>query len=479
MAKQNNATRRIIFWTLGIAGLLAVLGAVGWKMGWLGNKPKGVEVETALAEKKSLTQIVTASGKIQPEIEVKISPDVSGEIIELRVNEGDAVQQGELLARIKPDFYVAQVEQASAGVSQSQANMAQRKADMLKAEVDYKRQKGLFDRGVISESEFQGYQTQFEVAKAGYDAAVYAVESASARLREAREQLGKTNIYAPMTGAISQLNVELGERVVGTSQMAGTEMMRLARLEQMELEVDVNENDVVNVSVGDTALVEVDAYPERKFKGMVTEIANSARISGAGSQEQVTNFPVKVRILDPHNVDAAPGKAAPAAGVAPQPETPDFVVENAVLRPGMTGTVDVFTETVADVIAIPIQAVTVRDMNKINDKKKDGAKAGPPAEEAEDEGATETTEEQEKRRRAEDLRKVVFLMQDGKARMVQVETGISDDTHVQVRSGLKGGEQVITGPFRAVSRELEPESEVYIKQEKGGPGGKAVVASAQ
>ncbi len=460
MANLSPATRRILYWTLGIVAVLAVLAVIGKTTGLIGGKDKGIEVEVAAAEKRTITQVVTASGKIQPEVEVKISPDVSGEIIELRVNEGDQVRQGDLLVRIRPDFYLAQVEQAEAGVSQSQANLAQRKADMLKAEIDFNRQKDLFSRKVVSESDFQAVQTQLEVAKAGFDAARFAVESAQARLREAREQLGKTNIYAPMTGSVSQLNVELGERVVGTAQYAGTEMMRVARLEQMELEVDVNENDVVNVSVGDTAMVEIDAYPERKFRGVVTEIANSARITGAGSQEQVTNFPVKVRILDAHNVDV--GTPTTLA----RPEVP-FVAEGAVLRPGMTGTVDVFTETVDNVIAIPIQSVTIRDFNTLNDRKKQRPAKTEPEEEA---GETPAA-------RDEDLRKVVFLADDGRARMVEVETGISDDTHVQIRSGLQGGETVIIGPYRAISRELEPDTLIDLKNRNLKPDAGAVASA--
>src|SRR5690625_4502158 len=302
MAKKSSATRRILFIIGGLIVLLVILGVVGSAAGWFGGE-RAYAVETATAVVRPVTQTVTASGRVQPETEVKISPDVSGEIIELPVREGDRVSQGQLLARIQPDFYAAQVEQAQANVSQSRANMAQRRADLISAELEFNRQRELFERNVISQSDLERAESQYEVAKAGLEAAEYAVESAEARLREGREQLGKTAIYAPMNGTVSQLNVEMGERVVGTSQMAGTEMMRIARLDQMELEVDVNENDVVNVSLGDSARISVDAYPDRTFRGVVTEIANSARVTGAGSQEQVTNFPVKVRFIDDHNLD--------------------------------------------------------------------------------------------------------------------------------------------------------------------------------
>ncbi len=434
-------------WVIGLVVLLVILGVVGSVTGFLGKRDKGVEVETAQVEVRDITQVVTASGKVQPEIEVKISPDVSGEIIELRVNEGDEIERGTLLVRIKPDFYTAQVEQAQAGVLQSQAALAQRKADMMKAEIDFNRQKDLFDKKVVSEADFQTSQTQYEVAKAAFEAAEYAVQSAEARLRESRDQLNKTTIYAPMTGTVSQLNVELGERVVGTSQMAGTEMMRIAKLDQMEMEVDVNENDVVNVGLGDTASIAIDAYPERTFKGVVTEIANSARITGAGSQEQVTNFPVKVRLLDAHNIDLSYNSEDRVSSE----EVPLADASAVIMRPGMSGTVDIFTKTVPNAISIPIQAVTVRDFNKVK---------------------ADSVEDEEGAIAREDLRKAVFLVDNGHARLVEVETGISDDTHVEVTKGLTGNESIIIGPYSAVSRTLEPDVVVRKKEDdkKGRPG---------
>jgi len=428
MARKKSATRTFLILTGSMVGLIVIVAVVGTATGAFGSRERSSSVESELAEVRSITQVVTASGRIQPEQEVKISPDVSGEIIELRVREGHTVRQGELLGRIRPDFYVAQVEQADAMVSQSRATLAQRKADLLKAELDLKRQEELFTRNAISESDLLTARTIHEVARAALQAAEYGVQSAEARHREARENLGKTNIYAPMTGTVSKLNVELGERVVGTSQMAGTEMMRIARLEQMELEVDVNENDVVNVSVGDSAKVSVDAYPNRPFRGVVTEIANSARVSGQGTQEQVTNFPVKIRIVDAHNL--APGSASQ------EDAAPSF-------RPGMSGRVDIYTRTVENAIAVPIQAVTVRDVNRVR--------------RVDDRGAQSSTARGEGR---EDLRRVVFVIVDGKAEMIEVETGISDDTHIEITSGLGGDEDVITGPFRIISRELAPGASV-------------------
>ncbi len=288
--KKKNATKRILV-ILGVLLVIAVVLIVGLRAsGIVGGQERATQVELAEVELRTVTQLVTASGNIQPEVEVRISPDVSGEIVELPIAEGDQVRRGQLLARIKPDFYQAQVDQASASVLQSKASEAQRRADLLNAELELNRQKALFESGAISQAAFQTAETRFETMKASYEAAQYSVQIAQARLKEASEQLSRTTIYSPMDGTISILAVELGERVVGTTQMTGTEMMRVAKLDQMEMEVNVNENDVVNVALGDTAAIEIDAYPTRTFSGIVTEIANSARVTGMGSQEQITNF---------------------------------------------------------------------------------------------------------------------------------------------------------------------------------------------
>lgn len=432
MAKQTSPTRKILIGIGILVLMLIVLGVVGSVAGWFSGE-RAIAVETAEVELRTVTQTVTASGKVQPEVEVKISPDVSGEIIELRVREGDQVARGDLLVRIRPDFYSAQVEQAEANVLQARANASQRRADLLSAELDLNRQRELYDRQAISQSVLERAESQYEVAKAALEAAQYAVSSAEARLREGQEQLGKTAIYAPMDGTVSQLNVELGERVVGTSQMAGTEMMRIARLNQMELEVDVNENDVVNVSLGDSARVSIDAYPDRSFRGVITEIANSARVSGAGSTEQVTNFPVKIRVLDAHNLDG--DSVITPVG---DDETTMTVAAAPNLRPGMSGTVDVFTETVFDAVTVPIQAVTVRDFAEMRRREQ-----------------SDSVEVDTRSVPQEDLRRVVFLVEDGRSKIAEVETGISDDSHIVIVRGVTDGATVITGPYRTVSRELE------------------------
>ncbi len=460
MSKKSSATKRLLWILGGLLILLVAFAIVGRATGMFGPGNSGTFVETDEAEARSITQIVTASGRVQPEVEVIISPDVSGEIIELPVKEGDTVQQGMLLARIKPDFYVTQVEQARAGVFQAKASMAQRQADLLEAESERTRQRDLFERAAIAQSVLEQAETRYDVAEAGLEGARYAVESAEARLREAEEQVRKTAIYSPMSGTVSVLLVELGERVVGTSQMAGTVMMRVARLDHMEVEVEVNENEIVNVAVGDTASIEVDAYPDRNFQGVVTEIANSARTTAAGTQEQVTEFPVKVRILDAHNIQAG---YSDEQHVIAQDEVPVPIGDTPLFRPGMSATVDVYTETVVDVVAVPIQAVTVRDLSGVSLQDANGDA------ETEDENTEEVASDSSRTDPGkEELSKVVFVIVDGTARIVEVETGISDDTHIEVATGLAIGDQVVTGPYSAVSRTLNHRDQIRIR-ENGTP----------
>lgn len=452
MASSSSPTRRILYIVGGLVVVLILLGVTARFAGWIGGEEGGMQVEVATAETRTITQVVTAFGRAQPETEVTISPDVSGEIVELTVREGDQVQQGQLLTRLRPDNYVAQVERTRAEVSQARATLAERRADSLQARQQYDRQKTLYEKGVVSDADFETAESTYKQSVARLEAARYQVESAEARLQDAREQLEKTRIYAPMDGTVSKLNVETGERVVGTTQMQGTEIMNIARLDQMELEVDVNENDVVNVALQDSAAIEIDAYPERIFRGAVTEIANSARVSGQGTQDQVTNFPVKIRVLDRHNVDAQ--RVASESGGITRQEVPTGPDAPPMLRPGMSGSVDIYTETVSGTVAVPIQAVTVRDFNRKNGDGENGRGSG------EEDSNLEALQPEE------DLRRVVFVAEADTARMVEVETGISDDTHVAVLSGLDGGERVIIGPYSAVSRELNEGDRVRIDSEE-------------
>ena len=303
-----------------------------------------LKVETEVAEKRTITETVSASGKIQPEVEVKISPDVSGEIVELLIKEGDRVSKGDLLIKIKPDIYKSILERSKASVNTAKANLAKSKAQLMESDAKFNRNKRLYNQGAISLSEFEQIEATYKVTELNVESSQYAVSSAEASLNEAEENLDKTSIYAPVEGTISMLNVELGERVVGTGQMSGTELLRLADLSAMEVAVEVNENDIVRVHLNDTALIEVDAFLGEEFKGIVTEIANSANVSGV-SADQVTNFEVKIRIL-----------------------------ENTNFRPGMTASVEVQTKLVKDVISVPIQAVTTRKdtakEEKLNKEKK-------------------------------------------------------------------------------------------------------------
>lgn len=455
MASSSNTTTRILYAVGGLLALIVLAGGVGWGLGWIGGEEPGVFVQTEEAKKRTITQVVTAFGRAQPEVEVTISPDVSGEIVALPIQEGDVVQQGDLLARLKPDDYQAAVERARAQVSQAKATLAQRRADSIQTRRTYERQKQLYEKGVVPESDFYDAETSYQQAVSQLEAAHFQVESAKADLQDAREQLQKTQIYAPMAGTITRLEVEEGERVVGTQQQAGTEMMRVSRLGQMELEVDVNESDVVNVSAQDSSTIEFDAYPDRSFRGTVTEIANSARIQNEGSQNEVTNFPVTIRVLDNPNTGLTTGDE----GGITRPEVPAERGRAPLLRPGMSGAVDIYTETVQDVVAVPIQAVTVRDFADLRP-----------------EASSDTTDEGSGP--DEDLREVVFVAEADSARMVEVTTGIANDTYMEITSGLDGGETIITGPYSAVSRELRPGSKIRTGG-FGGMGARGPIASAQ
>ncbi len=432
--------RRTLYIIGGLILVLILLGGAGRFMGWFGGGTDGLGVQAEAAEERTITQVVTAFGRAQPEVEVKISPDVSGEIVELNVQEGAQVQEGDLLLRLRPDTYEAQLERTRAELNRAQASLSEREADSLQTRLEFERQQSLYEREVIPESEYQAAESAYKQAVARLQAARFQVQSAMASLRDSREQLQKTTIYAPMSGTVSKLDVELGERVVGTSQMEGTEMMRIARLEQMEMEVDINENDVVNVSLGDTARVEVDAYPDRSFRGTVTEIANSARVSGEGTQEQVTNFPVKIRLLDAHNENTGTVMTGPEGGISTAEDgTP--IEPSPVIRPGMSGAVDISTRTVENAVSVPIQAVTVRNMgDNEGDRNSD-----------------------------ESMRRVVFVADSDTAHVRKVETGIADDTFIEIRAGLEPGERVVTGPYSAVSRELEDGTAITI-EERQGPG---------
>lgn len=444
MANKKSPTKKLLKILGVIVILIVILGVVAKFAGWLDGGPAEKTVETETVELRTITQIVSASGRIQPEVEVIIRPDVSGEIIELAVEEGDFVREGDLLVRIKPDIYQAQIDNLNANLLTQQSRMEQARANMLQAEVEYEQNKQLYDQGVISDLEYKQSLNNFEAQKANFKAAEYQIESARAQLRQAQEELEQTVIRAPQDGTITQLAVEQGERVLGQSQMAGTEMMSVARLEQMEIEVDVNENDIVSVSLSDTASIEVDAYPNRSFEGVVTEIANSAEVTGQGSAEQITNYKVKIRITTSHNLDQSSADFL-AMNVSENPSQ-NFVPN---FKPGMSATVDIKTNTVYNVVAVPIQSVTVRDFATDTTA-------------AETDPATLRSESESRTGSQEDFRKVVFINDDGTAKRVEVETGISDNTFMQIMSGLDAGQEVVTGSYRVLSRELQDGDKIIV-----------------
>ncbi|MCG8526692.1 MAG: efflux RND transporter periplasmic adaptor subunit [Opitutales bacterium] len=422
-------------------------------------KPEGIPVTTGKSKTGDITSVVTATGKIHPEIEVKISSEVSGEIIELPVKDGMKVEKGDLLVKVNPDTLDAQVKQQEAALSASKANSSQAKAQMLKAELDLKRTQSLFEKGFATQDELDQAQTGLEVSKASYESSVFRIQQQDMQLREAKDTLAKASTYAPISGTITRLNSELGDRVVGTGQFAGTEIMRLADLNNMEVRVDVSEADIINVKVGDEADIEIDALPDEKFEGVVTEIANSARTSNAQSQEQLTTFEVKVKLT------STDGK----------------------YRPGMTATADIKTKTVTDVVYVPLQSVTVRQksevkkqLSKKSDKKdKDSEekaeKQEEPKEEQEDEKEESDKEDKDEGEKSarDSLQRVVFVVKDGKAILTPIETGIADNKSIEVTEGLESGEKIVTGSYGVLTRRLRHESDVSEKNNnEGKPGNK-------
>lgn len=417
-------TSKLLRYLLLITVILIILAVVGKKAGWFG-KEEVIKVAVEKAERRNITETTTANGKVQPETEVKISPDVSGEIVELHVNEGDMVQKGQLLARIKPEVYISARDRTLASLNSSKARLAQAKAQFIQKELDYNRNKKLWEEKAISQSVYETALSAYHVSEAELDAARYSVKSAEAGLSEAEENLTKTSIYAPMTGTVSMLLVEKGERVIGAQMMTGTEMMRIADLNRMEVKVEVNENDIVRVNMHDTALIEVDAFLGEKFKGVVTEIANSAKTTGL-TTDQVTNFEVKVLLLrDSYQSLYDQGYQNP-------------------FRPGMSATVDIQTKTLSDILTIPIQAVTTRSDSILADTT-----GGEYVSKNEDSSSDEISE-------------VVFIVNDDKAEVKKVKTGIQDNNYIQILEGLEDEDEIIVAPYNAISKKLKQDASVEV-----------------
>ena len=429
-------SKKTIFILLGSAiGLILLL--VGLKKGGvIGNNDDSKIVELSKVAQTTIVETVSATGKIQPEIEVKISSEVSGEVIALPIKEGQQVKKGDLLVRINPDLYESGVNRSVASMSTTKAGLSQADAQVKEAKANYDRNKKLFDKGIISKSEWDRIVSAYEVAVASKQSAYYQVQSASATVTEAKDNLGRTTIYAPADGTISLLNIELGERVLGTQQMTGTEILRIANLNNMEVEVDVNENDIVKVSIGDSANIEVDAYLKREFKGIVTSISNSA--SSTLTADQVTNFKVKVRIVKESYQDLLEGKPA---NFSP-------------FRPGMTATVDIITKRKENIVAVPISAVVIKD--DTTSVKKDIV------------AELEKKEQEQKGTAPKSDKKYecVFVKVGDKAKLRVVKTGIQDDTNIEIISGLKPGEEIIIGPYTTVSKDLVSNDKIRVETEK-------------
>lgn len=419
-------SKKSIYITLGAVVIIIVALLVMSKTGMIGDKNKGKEIEIAKVNEMTIVETVSATGKIQPEIEVKISSEVSGEIIALPVKEGQVVKKGDLLVKINPDLYTSGYNRTVAGLSQTKAGLSQADAQFKEAKANFDRSKTLFDKGIISKSDWDKAISSFEVAKAAKESAYFNVKSASATVNEAKDNLGRTTIYAPEGGTISSLAVELGERVLGTQQMAGTEIMRVANLNNMEVEVDVNENDIVKINVGDAAKVEVDAYLKKEFKGIVTSISNSA--STTLTADQVTNFKVKIRILKESYQDLTEGKPA----------------SYSPFRPGMTATVDIITKRKTNVLGVPISAIVV---------KSDTSGAKKPEVLASDEKSTIKSDKKFE---------CVFVKNGDKAAIRVIKTGIQDDTNIEILSGLKKGDVVIVGPYTTVTKDLSSGDLVFV-----------------
>ncbi|MBN2764447.1 MAG: efflux RND transporter periplasmic adaptor subunit [Bacteroidales bacterium] len=422
--------RKILLYLSIVVAVLIIFLIIGKKAGWIGNAME-YEVTVEKAMLRNITEVITANGKIQPETDVKITPDVAGEIVEITIKDGNAVKKGQFLLKIKPDIYISARDRAIASLNGARANLANYKALLVQAEsrfeqarLAYERNKILWKEKTISAAEWEASQSSFKIAKADVEAAhktveaaEYSIHSAEATLNEANESLLKTSIFAPMDGIITALYVEKGERVVGTSMMTGTDLLQLADLDRMEVLTEVNENDIIRVNLNDSALVEIDAYPDRKFKGVVTEIANSAKTTGT-TTDQVTNFEVKIFLLKSSYQDLIDaGNKFP-------------------FRPGMSASVDIVTDSKTDILTVPLQAVTRQadtlqqadSVNRLSD--------------------------------ADEYKEVVFVYENQKVKMTTVKTGIQDITYIEILSGLSEGQEIVTAPYHIITKKLKDGSSV-------------------
>jgi HlyD family secretion protein len=413
--KKRSKKKIYIFSGIGLMVLVLVLLLV-----FSGNKEQIIPVTVEAVQKRNITQKVSATGKINPEYQVVITPEVTGEIVELPVKEGDVVRKGQLLIKIKPDSYIAARDRAAATLESAKAGLQRSLAVLDKVKSDYNRIQELYKKKLSSDAELEQAKSNYLSAKSDYDSQKSSVAQFQAGLKEAQESLYKTTIYSPMNGTISQLNVELGERVLGSGFSQGTNIMTVADLSKMEATVEVDENDVVLLSLGDTARIQIDAFGNKEFKGVVSQIGNSAKTTAEGTQQEVVNFEIKIRLVDKDNS----------------------------IRPGMSCNADIETETKNNVLSVPIQSVTARGV-KPPEEKKDG-----------EEGVVQVKNEKVKDKKPKE---VVFVVENNKAKMKEVKTGISDDNYIEIISGLDGKEKVVSGSYRAISRELAENSNVRLE----------------
>lgn len=442
--KKKSWLKRVVIILVVLAGI-GTFGAIK-----AGSAPKGIEVTSGKSVRGDITSVVTATGKIHPQAEVKLSSEVSGEIIELPVRDGESVKKGDLLFRVNTDTLEAQVKQQEAALSATKANSAQNKAQMELAGLNLKRIENLAEKGFVTEDELDQARTNMEVAKAAYEASVFQIARQEMQLKEAMDALGKASTYAPIDGTVTILNAESGDRVVGTGQFAGTEILRLANLSAMEVRVDVAETDIINVKVGDQADIEIDSLPNEKFAGVVSEIANSANTANMGSQEQLTTFQVRVRF------DKADNR----------------------FRPGMTATADIRTKSEKDVVLVPLQSVTVRQKTEVREQlklkpeKEDDETKAADSEDSKDPDSGKKPSDNRKENARDSMQRVVFVIRDGKAILTPVETGIADSRNIQIVSGLDEGQTIVTGNYGVLTRELKHESLVRVKENGSDKGGK-------
>jgi len=425
---KKSKKKLFIFGGLGLILLVVVL-----LLAFGGDKERIISVQTEQVKERDITQVVSATGKINPINKVELRPEVTGEIVELPVEEGDNVKKGQLLIRLKPETYVARRNSARASLNGAKANLKVRQAALDQVKSELERVEGLYTKQLSSDKEREAARANYLTAEGSYEAQKAQISQAEASLNDAEEQLAKTTIYSPIDGTITQLPVELNERVLGSSFSQGTLLMTVADLSRIEARVDVDENDIVLISLGDTARVEIDAFSDQEFNAVVSHIGNSAITTGLGSQNEVVNFEVRIKLID------LDGK----------------------LRPGMSCDADIETDTRLSVLSVPIQSVTAR-MPK-PEKKKD-----------EDEGKTDSTnsekeniKEEEENEKPKEPIEVVFCIEDGEAKMKEVKTGISDDTYIQITEGIKNDEDVVNGPYRAISKELEDGAKVSVTNKKG------------